>query len=157
MRSLGDGPPLVLTFLALSPKAAAPLFPDLGKGGDIKCFLREILELATRGAAGKKNPRVHGLRRPRFENRPSTSLRAGYAWGSGCFAVNENQFQKQQGWASPQLSSGAEARFLVRLDWHGLKRLRKKASCRVLLRSAAGIFVPLAGYFACRSGLRERF
>ena len=46
--------PMVLIFLALSPKTAAPLFLDFGKGGDIKCFPREILELLTQGAVGKK-------------------------------------------------------------------------------------------------------
>ena len=51
---LGAGLPLVLIFLALSPKTAAPLFLDFGKGGDIKCFPREILELLTQGAVGKK-------------------------------------------------------------------------------------------------------
>ena len=50
----GAGLPLVLIFLALSPKTAAPLFLDFGKGGDIKCFPREILELLTQGAVGKK-------------------------------------------------------------------------------------------------------
>src|SRR6266581_3985422 len=51
---MGAGLPLVLIFLALSPKTAAPLFLDFGKGGDIKCFPREILELLTHGAVGKK-------------------------------------------------------------------------------------------------------
>jgi len=51
---LGAGLPLVLIFLALSPKTAAPLFLDFGKGVDIKCFPREILELLTHGAVGKK-------------------------------------------------------------------------------------------------------
>ncbi len=50
----GGWPTLVLILLDLSPKTAAPLFPDFGKGGDIKCFPREILELLTQGAVGKK-------------------------------------------------------------------------------------------------------